>query len=30
MFGVPNYRLGAWGDVTFDLTPDNSYIDGDK
>lgn len=30
MFGVPNYRLGAWGDVTFDLTPDNSYIDGDQ
>ena len=30
MFGVPNYRLGAWGDVTFDFTPDNSYIDRDK
>ena len=30
MFGAPNYRLGAWGDVTFDLTPDNSYIDRDK
>ena len=30
MFGVPNYRLGAWGDVRFDLTPDNSYIGRDK